>query len=347
MKGLRSYLLLFGMLLTLVLCVPAFAAGTGDTGQDNGQNNTENNNQNENNQNGNDQNSNDQNDNKPVVTVKQGLLKENGKYYFYSNGRKVKSTWKKISGKQYYFNSNGYAVTYSAKINGKLYVFKTNGQLAQPAKASIVNVGKYSYYVNKSGIASTGWLVINKKLYYADSKGRFLKNKTYQGVTFSSTGAAKSSTAAKLKMKTMDVVSSITTSKMSKSQKLKACWNYITSSGRFRYWPHTPNTSKKGWQKDEAYSMLTSFKGSCSGFACAFAALASEVGYDSYVIRGRVSGSRDGAADGLTRHCWVKIDGRYYDPEAQFAGWMRGVYGSSSYNIRHTIQMTVNFANSN
>lgn len=320
MKKVRLYLFLFTVVLMIGCCIPVHAGETGDTGQDHTE--TE-------------------------AVVKTGLLEENGKIYYYSNGKPVKNTWKKVNGKKYYFNSKGCAVTYSNKIKGKLYVFYKNGQLAQPSKTSIVKVGKNSYYVKKSGIASTGWMIINKKLYYADSKGKFFKNKTYQGVKFSSSGAAKSNTASKLKMKTMSIAASITNSKMTKSQKLRACWNYITSNGRFRYWPHTPNTAKKGWQKDEAYSMLTSRKGSCSGFACAFAALASEVGYDPYVIRGRVSGTRDGAADGLTRHCWVKINGRYYDPEAQFAGWMRGVYGSRSYNIRHTVQMTVNFAKSN
>lgn len=318
MKKIRFYQLVIGMILMLGLCVPAFAAETGDSTQDETQ--TE-------------------------ATVKQGLKKENGKYYYYSNGKAVKNTWKTVNGNRYYFNSKGYAVTYSAKIDGKLYVFKTNGQLVKPSKTSIVKVGNYSYYVNKSGIASTGWLIINKKLYYADSKGRFYKNKTYQGVTFSSTGAAKNNTASQLKIQTMNTVSSITTSKMTKAQKLKACWNYITSSGKFSYYPSYPNLNKKGWQKETALSMLTKRRGNCYGFACAFAALASEVGYDSYVICGRVSGSRDGAADGLTRHCWVKISGRYYDPEAQFAGWMRGVYGSAGYYIYHTVQKTVNFIN--
>ena len=65
--------------------------------------------------------------------------------------------------------------------------------------------------------------------------------------------------------------------------------------------------------------------GNCYGFSCIFAALAREIGYTPYMICGRVPGSRDGAADGFTRHCWVKINGLYYDPEAQYAGWMKGV----------------------
>ena len=45
-----------------------------------------------------------------------------------------------------------------------------------------------------------------------------------------------------------------------------------------------------------------------------------ELGYNPYVVLGRVSGTRDGAADGLTRHGWVMIDGAYYDPEARVCG---------------------------
>ena len=69
-----------------------------------------------------------------------------------------------------------------------------------------------------------------------------------------------------------------------------------------------------------------------------------QIGYNPYVVLGRVSGTRDGAADGLTSHGWVIIDGCYYDPEAQFAGWYRGVYGSGSYDINHQIKSIVRFA---
>lgn len=38
------------------------------------------------------------------------------------------------------------------------------------------------------------------------------------------------------------------------------------------------------------------------------------------------------------------IDGAYYDPEAQFAGWYRGVYGNGSYDINHTISRYIRYA---
>lgn len=146
-----------------------------------------------------------------------------------------------------------------------------------------------------------------------------------------------------LKTATTAVLSRVTNSSMTKSQKLRACWNYVVSGSNFSYWPKYPDTSKTGWQRSTALDMLTTRRGNCYSFACAFAALASEIGYSPTVVNGRVSGSRDGASDGLTRHCWVMIGGLYYDPEAQYAGWYRGVYGSSSYDVYHTILSRVTF----
>lgn len=129
---------------------------------------------------------------------------------------------------------------------------------------------------------------------------------------------------------------------MSKSEKLKACWNYVV--GNIHYSIYYPDLNKSGWQKELALRTLTTKGGNCYGFACAFAALASEVGYDPYIVCGRIVGTRDGAADGLTRHAWVRINGLNYDPESQYAGSYRGIYGTAEYGIYHTIQKVVRFA---
>lgn len=284
------------------------------------------------------------------------LKKVNGKYYYYDkNGKPIKKTWKNIksaeNGKtvtyRYYFKEDGSAQTYSAKINGKLYVYDTKGRLAKGTESRFVTVGKKRYYVDKNGIASTGWLIIDRALYYANSKG-VLKTgvTTSEGIVFDSKGKAKKNTASDLKITVMEIVNSITKSSMNKAQKLQACWNYVVAGNHFSYYGRYPDLEKKGWQQKEALDMLTTRAGNCYGFACAFAALAGEIGYDPYVVAGRVSGTRDQAADGLTRHAWVMIGGRYYDPEAQFKGWYPGVYGLSAYSVAHKVQYTVNFKKS-
>ncbi|MCD8397897.1 MAG: hypothetical protein LUD12_12090 [Lachnospiraceae bacterium] len=279
--------------------------------------------------------------------MKTGLRTYNGKkYYFASDGTMIKSTWKTVNGAKYYFKSNGVAATGGYKINGIIYVFKASGKLAEHSSSKkIVGVSGTYYCVDSSGKALTsGWIIVDSKLCYATANGELKKDTTYEGITFNSKGYATDDTAAKLKMKTMSIVESITTSDMTQSQKLKKCWNYIVSSSNFKYRTIGLSSFPSGWQITTAYNMLVSHSGSCYSFACAFAALANEVGYDSYVIVGRVSGTRDGAADGLTRHCWVKINGCYYDPEACFAGWWTSCYGLSSYSITHQVIATYRFA---
>lgn len=274
---------------------------------------------------------------------KSGLVREGKRYYYYKKGKRIKSKWMTVGKYRYYFGEKGYAVTPCVKLKGKAYAFDSRGRLLRQKKKRIVKSGKYYFYVDKNGVAATGWFMVGSKLYRADSKGRIYTNRTYQGVSFGSKGAAKNNTASRLKIKAKQVVNSITTSKMSKARKLQACWNYLANSGKFRYLSMSPNLARKGWQKEFALSMLETRRGSCSSFACAFAALASEIGYNPYIIYGRVPGSRDGAADGMTRHCWVKINGLHYDPEAQFAGWARGIYGLSSFPFDYTLTTYFNF----
>ena len=104
-----------------------------------------------------------------------------------------------------------------------------------------------------------------------------------------------------------------------------------------------PDFTKKGWQKQEALDMFNSRAGGSYGFACAFAALASQAGYKATVVAGRVSSketSTDDGGDGMVPHCWVIIDDKYYDPEAHYRGWWKDVYGYTTYSIAHTDQYT-------
>ncbi|MCD8012255.1 MAG: hypothetical protein LUG99_03600 [Lachnospiraceae bacterium] len=279
--------------------------------------------------------------------VLRGLVKtKKGKYRFYKkDGTMLTSSWKTINGYRYYFKANGNAAVGGYKIGNYIYVFKANGRLAKKSSAGRVTVNGDTYYVDKKGRATTSsWLIINNKLCYAAKNGKLKKNTTFKNITFNSNGYAESGTEANLKLLTMKIVSQITTDGMTQAQKLRACWSYVTNRSRWYYYGSYPSNFASGWQKAMAYRFLSGGGGNCYAFACAFAALACEVGYDAYVVCGRVSGSRDGASDGLTRHAWVRINGCYYDPEAQFAGWWTGCYGVGSYGIRHTISAIYRFS---
>ena len=261
-------------------------------------------------------------------------------YYCGEDGCLV-TGWQKIDGCKYYFlPENNYMATGLYKIKNCYYIFHSNGKLAKSDSITIVTAGDKVYCAGPDGRASGGWQIKNGKLYYANKKGIVKTDTKYQGITFTGTGEAKNNVNSKLKIMLIRKVNFLTNRKMSKQEKLKACWVYITG-GKFRYASKYPNLSSPGWQIKTAYDMLSTHTGNCYSYACAFAALASEIGYKPYIICGRVHGSRDRAADGYTRHAWIKINSRYYDPEAHYAKWLKGVYAKSRYPAAHKITKIV------
>ena len=256
----------------------------------------------------------------------------------------AKRGWKKKDGEKYYILSSGKKAVGSCRIKGKYYVFDRKGKLLTPKKKSLADVGKKSYYVNSAGMAVSGWQIINKKLYNVKQTGEIRKNVKYKGIVFTDTGAARECQDTVTMIQTVKTVNSVTKPERTKKQKLRACWKYMVSRKRFRYVSKYPDLNQKGWQRITAEDMLRTKKGNCYSFACAFAAMANVIGYDAYVICGRINGRRDRARDGLTRHAWVRIDGKNYDPEAHFAGWGKNIYGRKRYPVRrYTIQRKVQY----
>lgn len=94
------------------------------------------------------------------VSVKNGLKKESGAFYFYKNGVRVKNAFQKVK-------RNGKTVTYYFGSDGKrVYGKKT--------------IGKYTYYFDrKSGVMAAKKFVEDKnKTYYLEKNGHMVKNKT-------------------------------------------------------------------------------------------------------------------------------------------------------------------------
>lgn len=238
------------------------------------------------------------------------------KKYVYRAGKSgaLYTGWKTLSGKKYYFNSKGRVLPGIHTIGGKTYCFSEKGKML------------------------TGWQLVDGKKYYFHSKTEeMVTNRKINGIKINKKGVAPLTEEDKLTILAQDIVENITNSSMTKQQKLQACFSYMTNKSRFSYITWRDFSYYKDWHVDWAYEMLTTNMGNCYNFASAFAYLAKAVGYDPILVRGRIHGTRDGASDGLTRHCWVLINGLYYDPEGVWKGF-DSVCGDSVYPLVHQVQ---------
>lgn len=220
-------------------------------------------------------------------------------------------------------------------VNKGRYRYYYN-QKGKKVKNKVKQIGNFRYSFDKKGRMQTGWQIFSsKKAYFSKKSGRMQVNKKVNGVKIGKSGYVKLSKTELKEQKALEkanqILAKITTSKMSKSQKLYAAFQYMTSRANFSYRTWRGFSVYDGWEYDYALEMYEKRAGNCYNFACGFAMLAKAIGYQPQVIAGRVPGGVDGAPDGFTRHSLVKINGLYYDPEAQFDGWARGVYGLGYY----------------
>ncbi|MBO6162231.1 MAG: hypothetical protein J6O53_03155 [Eubacterium sp.] len=82
--------------------------------------------------------------------VRNGWLKESGKWYYYMNGTKV-TGWKSSGGKWYFFDNTGAMIIGWKSISGTWYYFETSGAMATGWKA----IGGKWYFFKKSGAMAT------------------------------------------------------------------------------------------------------------------------------------------------------------------------------------------------
>lgn len=105
----------------------------------------------------------------------QSVYSYTGNRYVYadSNGKLLRSQWKKSGRNWYYLDYSGYTVHDSvAEIDDVIYGFDKNSVLSEKP-------GYYYPYIikNDKSVAKEEWLLVNKKWYYADSQGRLETDK--------------------------------------------------------------------------------------------------------------------------------------------------------------------------
>ena len=102
---------------------------------------------------------------KPVLN---GLVRKNGKTFYYKNGKKITDRFKTVDGYKYYFGKSGKAYTGKHKVNENYYYFSKTGKM----KKGWITIDKNKYYFSKkSGKMFTGKHSISHYLCYFSEKG--------------------------------------------------------------------------------------------------------------------------------------------------------------------------------
>lgn len=188
---------------------------------------------------------------------------------------------------------------------GERRMYFVNGK---PVKSKLKKIKKYTYYFNKKGYAVEGKSVtVKNKTFYLSDKGHLRaykkKNKFYHSDRTKMTTAEAEDWKAR--MNAEEIVAKITTKKMTKSQKLRACFNWVMKKPYITYRKFRPTDY---WPATYANDHFTKRGGDCHADAGAFAYLAAAVGYKNVYVCNDSNGIR---AQG---HAWTEIDGRVYDP---------------------------------
>ena len=103
---------------------------------------------------------------KPVPPVKDGWIRENGKWYLYEAGVQLKG-WQPDGNKRYYLDPESGAMrTGWYQVEGKWYFSESTGAMATGWK----KLGKW-YYFGADGAMRTGWYQVGNKWYFSDNSG--------------------------------------------------------------------------------------------------------------------------------------------------------------------------------
>ncbi len=202
---------------------------------------------------------------------------------FYKNGAYTNG-WQTI-GKNTYYCSNGTPLKGRRYISKKWYYFKSNGVQA----TGDVTENKVTYYINKNKNLEAS----KKGKYYYKPNGKRMSNVDRDD--YITLRRARS------------VVKKVTNSKMTKSQKLKACFKWVMKHPYKRYRMPFPYKNK-AWASLYANDHFVRKGGDCHADAAAFAYLARALGYKNVYI------CLDAKLKNPNHHAWTYVNGRYYDP---------------------------------
>lgn len=203
------------------------------------------------------------------------------------------------------------------KKGKKYYVYANKTK----AKNCFIEIKGKTYYFGEKGVMEKGWMKKGSDYYYFDrSTGVQKKKGTVDGIKIKKDGKAKKTSYSKRKITTMikakEIMNKVTKTTDTKKQKLRKVFNWVLKHPYTRYRTIASARKKKGWEMTFANDVYKKGKGCCVSEACAFAFLAHECGYTSYVCDD-------------TGHAWTEINGRVYDTLFAEAQSYSRYYGTS------------------
>lgn len=268
-----------------------------------------------------------------AATLNDGWVTKSGKTYYYKAGKKLTGK-KKIEGAYYYFDKKGAMQKGLKKIGKRYYYFASNGVM----QTGLLKVGKNYRFFASNGVMKTSNVKSGKVTYYISSKGLVEACKRGSSL-YKPTGVKMASYQAKeynALLTARKVLASITSPSMSKSQKLRRCFNWVMEGYYHQYREYS---NYAGWAADFAndhfkrkyngYRM-----GCCVSDAAALGYLALAIGYTD------VSVGVD-SITGTGGHSCTKINGRYYDPLFAEAKDYQSYYGTANGHHYRSVKLMV------
>lgn len=224
---------------------------------------------------------------KTTVAKKSIQKLKNGKlYYFGSKGKKVtKAGWyKQSTTDKVRVGSKGYVTMKFSTKSGKLTKYDYKNKKWKLVKVTSYKIGSNTYYFNSNGIMAKSEIVGNSKTgyFYVDETGIKVTSKEIQMA--------------------VDFVIKRTNSAMTREEKLKACFVYLSRNYPYLRDYTTPSDASRF--SALCIDMLSNNHGNCYRCAATFACVATVLGYDARVTCGKVTNLQ---GTGLTIHGWTEL----------------------------------------
>lgn len=189
------------------------------------------------------------------------------------------------------YRRNGKFVKGCQKVGMNYYFFNANGVLQ---RKNVTSAGK-TYYIENNGHVQG----IKKGSRYLSPSGKKLNREQLNDL--------------KAYQNARRIVNGVTTSGMSKTQKLKVCYRWMKCNGLGAW--RTLSEGGDAWCAINANDLFERRSGNCISYACAMAYIAKVIGYRNVYVCSRAS-----RKDNL--HTWTEINGRVYD---SYFGKRRGM----------------------